>query len=338
MKKLLPAILLLLSLKNHSQSLVLTKASNEPVSGDTKSFRRFDSSGVVPKSTGANMNWDFSAITQNTAVSSSTYVLPSSVPSSSAYAGTTLVEDQGNNSYFFYKSVSSPSTSFESLGFESSNFSLTFTNSAVGAVWPIGYGYANTDTYSGNVSQPVTGTLNGTIVTMGSGSGTIILPGGQTYTNVLQVKTVNTTTITSGSGFTTITGTISTTDYSYYHSSQKFELLTVSYQKQNLASIAGPTVTSSGSIRINNAVVVNGLNEQLLNVSLSVYPNPVSDVLNIAVTEAQISSVEIYSQLGQQVYRSVNTAKMDVSALTKGIYIVLVETDKGVVRKKFVKE
>ncbi|MBA3663110.1 MAG: T9SS type A sorting domain-containing protein [Bacteroidetes bacterium] len=338
MKKLLPAILLLLSFQNHSQSLVLTKAANEPVAGDTKSFKRFDSSGVVPKGTGANMNWNFSSITQNTAVSSSTYVLPASVPSATAYPGTTIVEDQGNSSYVFYKSAASPTTSFESLGLDSPNFTLTFTNSAVGAVWPIGFGYSNTDTYAGNVTQPVTGALNGTINTVGSGTGTLTLPGGQILTNVLQIKVLNTTTLTSGSGFGTITGTITSTDYNYYHSSQKFELITVSYQKQNLSSIAGPTVSSSASIRVNSAVV-SGLNTQSIDDSFTIFPNPCKNVLNLSIESAnKPNSIEIYNQLGQSVYKNSFESTINMSDFAPSIYFLEIKTEKGTLRKKIIKE
>lgn len=339
MKKLLPAILLLVSIKGFSQSLILTRAFNEPVAGDIKSLTRFDSSGAIPKATGANMNWNFSAIVQTTAVGSSTFVLPGSVASASAYPGTTLVEDEGNSSYVFYKSASTPTTSFESLGFESSNFSLTFTNSAMGAIWPIGFGYSNTDTYAGNVTQPVTGTLNGTINTVASGTGTLTMPGGAVFNNVLQVKAVNVVTITSGSGFSTITGTISSTEYSYYHATQKFEVLTVSYQKQNLNSIAGPSVTSGASIRVNTAAIV-GLKENLISSSdISLYPNPVKDVLNLESSfENKMNSIEIYNQLGQRVYSSNYENKINVSGLVSGLYMIEIKNAGGVARKKFIKE
>lgn len=330
MKKLLPAILLFLCFKNYSQSLILTQAANEPVAGDTKSLKRFDSSGVIPKGTGANMSWNFSAITQNTAVSSSTFVLPGSVPSASAYPGTTLVEDEGNNSYVFFKSVSTPSASFESLGLESPNLTLTFTNSAVAAVWPISFGYSNTDTYSGNVTQPVSGALNGTIITTGSGTGTLTLPGGNVLTNVLQVKVENTTTLTSGSGFATITGTITSIDYTYYHSSQKFELLTVAYQKQNLSSIGGPTVSSSASIRVNSSVIT-GLNDQIFSAAaFQIFPNPAKDVFNVTLTNSnnEAGVINIYNSTGQltKTIGLGNDATLQqtisLSDLSAGIYIV----------------
>ncbi|MBI2722291.1 MAG: T9SS type A sorting domain-containing protein [Bacteroidetes bacterium] len=329
MKKLYITLLSSLFIGQLALAQTLTKASNEPVIGNTNSYKGYDSSGVIPKNTGANMSWNFSAITQNTTVSSSTFVSPSSVPSSSAYPSATIVEDQGSNSYVFYKSVATPTTSFESLGFQAPNFALTFTNSAIAAVWPISFGYSNTDTYSGSVTQPVTGTLAGTIVTNGSGTGTITLPGGAVLSNILQVKTINTTTLTSGSGFTTITGTISSTDYSYYHSSDKFELVTVSYQKQTLSSIGGPTITSSASIKVNSNVI-QGLTDNNLNATFQIFPNPAKDAFNVNLTNANnaVCTVEIYNSIGTlcRVIALGNSPEIkqtiSLTNLSSGIYIV----------------
>lgn len=329
MKKLYITLLSSVFIGQLALAQTLTKAANEPVIGNTNSYKGYDSSGVIPKNTGANMSWNFSAITQNTAVSSATFVSPGSVPSSSAYPSATIVEDQGNNSYVFYKSVTTPTTSFESLGFQTPNISLTFTNSAIGAVWPIGFGYSNTDTYSGNVTQPVTGTLAGTIITTGSGTGTITLPGGAALSNILQVITKNTTTLTSGSGFSTITGTILSTDYSYYHSSDKFELVTVSYQKQTLSSIAGPTITSGASIRV-NATVIQGLTDNNLNATFQIFPNPAKDAFNINLTNTAnvMCTVEIYNSIGAlcKIITLGNSTEIkqtiSLKDLSSGIYIV----------------
>lgn len=329
MKKLYITLLSSLFLGQVATAQTLTKAANEPVVGNTNSYKGYDSSGVIPKNTGANMSWNFSAITQNTAVSSATFVAPGSVPSSSAYPSATIVEDQGNNSYVFYKSVATPTTSFESLGYQTPNLSLTFTNSAIGAVWPIGFGYSYTDTYSGNVTQPVTGTLAGTITTTGSGTGTITLPGGTVLSNILQVRTKYTTTLTSGSGFSTITGTILATDYSYYHSSEKFELLTVSYQKQTLNSIGGPTVTSGAGIRVNSAVI-QGLTDNNFNSTFQIFPNPAKDAFNINLTNTAnvMCTVEIYNSIGalSKVLSLGNSPQIkqtiSLADLSPGLYIV----------------
>ena len=73
-------------------------------------------------------------------------------------------------------------------------------------------------------------------------------------------------------------------------------------------------------------------------VEFDMYPNPVKNTLNIKSQEA-ISNVAVYDLLGKVVISSnkVNNF-LDVSALSNGVYIIKLTSDKGVVTKKFVKE
>jgi len=50
---------------------------------------------------------------------------------------------------------------------------------------------------------------------------------------------------------------------------------------------------------------------------------------------------EIYNPLGRRVYQTKVNAKsknIDINSLTKGIYILGVNTDKGYIKKKFIKD
>ncbi|MBA3663111.1 MAG: T9SS type A sorting domain-containing protein [Bacteroidetes bacterium] len=292
------------------------------MTGNTNIYKGYDSSGVIPKNTGAGMSWNFGSCTQNTIVTASTFTPPGSVPSATAYPGTTVVEDQGASSYNFFKSTA---TTFELLGFSSPNISVNFTNSAVQAVWPINFGYTNTDLYSGSLTNPVTGTADGTVTVTGSGSGTITLPGGTQFTNILQVKAANTVTLNAGF----ITGTITGTDYNYYHSTQKFPILTVSYQKQTLTSFGGPTVSTSADITVNNAVIT-GLNDKNFDATFQIFPNPAKESFYVNLSNATHANgtIEIYNSLGQIVKTiqlgnaSVITEQVSLSGLSSGIYIV----------------
>jgi uncharacterized delta-60 repeat protein len=73
----------------------------------------------------------------------------------------------------------------------------------------------------------------------------------------------------------------------------------------------------------------------------SLYPNPVSDVLNISKKDdIEISSVHIYNVLGQLMMvipNAKNTATIDVSNLTSGNYFVKINSDKGTSNTKFIK-
>jgi uncharacterized delta-60 repeat protein len=74
----------------------------------------------------------------------------------------------------------------------------------------------------------------------------------------------------------------------------------------------------------------------------SLYPNPVSDVLNINKKESiEISSIYIYNVLGQLmmvVPNAKNSSTIDVSNLSSGNYFVKVNSDKGTSNTKFIKK
>ena len=73
----------------------------------------------------------------------------------------------------------------------------------------------------------------------------------------------------------------------------------------------------------------------------TLYPNPVSDVLNINAKQAiEIQSLAIYDILGQLVIAVPNTksvSAVDVSKLRTGNYFIKVKTDKGSSGMKFIK-
>ena len=74
-----------------------------------------------------------------------------------------------------------------------------------------------------------------------------------------------------------------------------------------------------------------------IQVKFSVYPNPVSSILNIKLAD-DIKSVEIYNLLGRKILRSTSKS-IDVSGLSKGIYLVkIVNTKNQTAAKRFIKK
>jgi hypothetical protein len=72
---------------------------------------------------------------------------------------------------------------------------------------------------------------------------------------------------------------------------------------------------------------------------LTLYPNPVKDVLQIDTGEFRINRIEILDLTGRIVQQHrISRSQINVSALSQGIYFLKLETDKGIVTKKFVKE
>ncbi|MCC2590136.1 T9SS-dependent choice-of-anchor J family protein [Chryseobacterium sp. MFBS3-17] len=72
-------------------------------------------------------------------------------------------------------------------------------------------------------------------------------------------------------------------------------------------------------------------------VSVSVYPNPASDVLNIK-TKDQIKSITVFDSSGRKVNVNASDHIVYVKSLTPGTYLIIIETDKTTVTEKFIKK
>ena len=95
-------------------------------------------------------------------------------------------------------------------------------------------------------------------------------------------------------------------------------------------SIISVTVIPQGTLSINTI-------EKPL---IKIYPNPTSSTLTIETNSTTKQNIEIVNLLGQTMYTHYiySKATVDVSAFPKGIYLIKLNTDKGIVVKKFVKE
>lgn len=315
--------------------LTLTKAANEPVVGNINSEKGYDSTSVIPKSTGAGQSWNFTSLTTNTIVESTTYTTVVSSPSASAFPGATLVETDGAGAWTYWKSTTS---TFELMGMIDPNTVINFSNTAIAATWPVSMGYNNTDNYAGSaaIGGTLTGTAIGTITTQGTGTGTVTLPGNQVFTNILQLRSTQKMQLSLLMGL--VTATINSTDYSYYHASQKFPLITVSYQKA-----AGSFTSSTCDIRINSAVAM-GVNEATFDKTFVVYPNPANGVFHVMFTNEKNESLslEIMNNMGQTV-RTINLGSsndinttVNVSDLSSGVYYVKTTLGNNSVVKKLI--
>lgn len=69
----------------------------------------------------------------------------------------------------------------------------------------------------------------------------------------------------------------------------------------------------------------------------TIYPNPTSEFLNIE-TQQKISKIEIYDLSGKLLKSDIgNDKKIAVSTLSKGLYLIKIYTENGVVNSKFIK-
>ncbi len=322
--------------------LSLTSAAFKPNVGDVYQTKKYDTvSFVVDQTIGANKFWDFSSFYINGPIhyQNITYTTAASGLNSSAFPGASLASfDALNpNEYKYYKTNGA---NFEFMGFtDNVPSTVSFANNAIEAVYPVSYGNSNTDTYSGvgtysSSSASYAGTLN----LLASGTGTIKIPGNVTFTNCLQVTTTRTLITNIPSVFT---ATVMMKEINYYHSSQKFPVISFIYQKGQ--SSAGPI--NDFQLLLNKSSLV-GLKENSNNSYITIYPNPVAGKLKLILDDNKnlndLLNITIADLTGKVVMdEKINydlSTEINVNELQKGFYILNITSKEINCTKKFIKE
>ena len=87
-------------------------------------------------------------------------------------------------------------------------------------------------------------------------------------------------------------------------------------------------VLSSGTDNVDDVMVSS---------EIEIYPNPASDVLRIQGVD-DVKEMWVYSATGQRMVSVSNTAELNVSGWSKGIYFLIIKTDNTVHNARFIKE
>ncbi len=338
MKKIYLMALTCFALSNMTAQMTLTKANSEPIIGDINYTKTIDTTGFnMPNTvTGQNVVWTLTNALEDGGKDTTTYVTPSTFTNSSTYTGATIASINTGSTVTYYKATA---TQYEVRGLDGGLYDLNFnSNTAIAAIYPVAYGYTNTDNFGGQmtVQGGGSGPFTGTVTTIADGTGDLDINGVVTYSNCLRVK--STQHITFSLTFGLITGTIDQTIYNYYHSSSKFPLLTINYQH----------VVTAGAQTLDNSIATVSLKESVptvlptgiktfnkANNLFSVYPNPATNEVNIHLVTAknETYNITILNTMGQVVktkmVANVSAGMYDevlnVSDLTSGMYTIHVK-------------
>lgn len=332
MKKNLLLLFIAITAFTKAQNLTLTKSAYEPIVGDIKGVYRLDTTfyttGLPVSATGTAATWDFSNLILNPTVTlnSSSYIAPGSA-TVTAPAGATIAEDD-EGSYNFYKSVSTPTPQLEILSVKFGTIALAFTNSGIVARYPIDYGYSLSDNVAGNITFSISAQFSGNITTTADGMGTLLMPQGNTFNNVLRLKSVQTITATV---FTIPVAYIDQTTYSYYHASSKFPILNINQSTTTFSTTTTRATLATG----NSAFLTIGLKENSSNtINFNVYPNPAINSINVTLENNKTAeSITLINTLGQQLKTTLNSNEIKVFDIPKGIYYLEVKTGNQIGRK-----
>jgi len=131
----------------------------------------------------------------------------------------------------------------------------------------------------------------------------------------------------------TLIGTVLGNQYFYNYTNPNFAFV------KYFVGFNTPTCTSKTNhlVKSNYVQATTGIAEKTgINNLVSLYPNPVTDNLQIQ-TALQIKNIKITDITGRLLYTT--TSKIiDCSGFAKGIYFISIETGKGIVVNKFIKE
>ena len=78
--------------------------------------------------------------------------------------------------------------------------------------------------------------------------------------------------------------------------------------------------------------------EQLIADEINIYPNPVTDILNVDLLDNQsVATATVFDELGRVVLATNNPRQINVAELVTGVYTLRVRTEAGIVARRFIK-
>ncbi len=270
---------------------------------------------VSPGSAGNDVTWDLSGITANS-------VIPvNALAANSSYPGSTItIEYQGQSNLH----PNLTPTGYLIVGESTSTASATYTDAKKLYQFPMTIGTSYTENFNGSiVSSGVTFSRTGSVTSEVDGYGTLITPSG-TYTNVLRIHSVHTSTDTYMGQ--SLTGTIDM--YTWIQAGFHCELAVV----QN--------INMMGNVQTVGYYATNalGLSDNAAGV-LVMHPNPAQDLVSLK-HDQQIDNAEVRDLNGRIAAAEFNQSNnsIDVSKLPAGVYYVTVYSNNSSTVQKLIKK
>ncbi|MDN3676176.1 T9SS type A sorting domain-containing protein [Flavobacterium paronense] len=295
---------------------------------------------------GIDQTWTFAGFL-SLGTSTYTNVAPTSTESST-YPGTNNVivtsSTQGATTTEGRMFTKNTAATVSITGLNSTGLTINFNGGSNGAgnatlgAFPMVYPFTNTDNnVSGNyVYGTNSGTFSGTLTTTVDGYGVLNLPDYSYSGNVTRLKTVLSVTL-----YLSIfpVGTASQTTYAYYEPTDP----TNNFKLRSLNTVV---VASAAGINQNDTTIEIGTMPVLGNAHNTLesvwVKNPVETTIEINTSSTiDNATISVTDMLGKTIYQAKNetingTFEIPVS-LTKGIYLITIESESRSIKKKIVK-
>ena len=347
MKKQLLAFLLLAGASATSFAQpVLTATGLNPVLGNSFTTINCDTSGLllanVLTARGANHTWNYSTLTTISTDTATEVTCASTTHCTLFSAITNMASKTLSSSAYVYNYISADSLTTTGY-YASASQNAIFTNPMVTLKYPCHYLDSFVDAYAGSITyDPGTGAITahetGNITVVADGWGTLVTPLG-TDTAVLRLR--GTQTFIDSATIFSIPAviTVQLTTFQWYQLNYHAPLMTISFTDQ----ISGPGSLHTKTVSYAKKYPLGISDIAILANSLSLYPNPASDELNIKFEANDKARVSLVDMVGREVSviaytgsAGIQEISYNTSSIAKGIYLVRVQSGAETITKKVV--
>lgn len=320
----------------------LNQSTHAPAIGDVYVFQYADPTTLPANlgNPGPGNTFNFASLTVYPPTYTAQGISVASTGSASTYPSANVAVKTGTDNAFY----NSQSNKLEFYGgnftFGGYPVTLNFSTPAVLGVYPMGLGTTNTNTVAGTINlSGNNGNFVGTVSFTANATGTLTVPGGQTYANVIRVQTNQLMTFT----ITFVQGTITVDQYDYYAPSysnfpnpnNNWPVLTIQ-NSTVVSTVGGTSVQSTVTINSNYQTLSNEANHFTFNNShVSLFPNPAKDFVTIMADK--IKNIEIIDISGKKILET-NKNTIDLTSFQSGLYFIRVETDSQSIIEKLIVE
>ncbi|MBR0503535.1 MAG: T9SS type A sorting domain-containing protein [Paludibacteraceae bacterium] len=313
--------------------------------GDYRNMKQIEY--VEQSNAGANQVWDFS----KSKVLKDFYISQNEDLLNTSTEGYRLSCDEGGEKNTLFEITSSEKRFF---GLQNSNTTLTLDEPIVDLMFPLSFGDGKSGVYSGALqSGNTTSYFDGTYVTKADAWGTLILPDGNVYKNVLRVKVDKEYTETFGQS----TYKISSIRYQYFAEGARYPIIITIEQEYTPESgckcknskytamyMEKPAVYKNDAIKVAKKKSSKG---EIASFNYLASPNPFAESLNVSfdlVENAEVV-IEIHDLSGKAVLKLFKenltsgqySYDFETSALLPGTYTLTIKVNGKLYANKMLK-
>ncbi len=324
---------LLISATSFAQ-ITLTAANSLPQFGEKYVNHICDTTGVTPGLAGANITWNFTSLS-TTSIDTAKAQPCGATPNCSLFPGSTYAIVSNSTRLIPYY-IGSTTKLSQNGYYQAVDSNAVYSDAMDQLRFPFTYNNTYNDPYSGVIRLgAITAQETGTISVTCDAYGTLQLPGGLTHNNVLRVRTFQVfkdSTSLFGSPFVL---NFELETYTWYKDGYHSPLMTILSSKQ-----VGGGLNNKG-VSYAPVAILDASQLPSLAASVQVFPNPVSDELNIhySNTAAEPVSISLTDMMGKEVAQIVThpggtSASYNTASLPRGLYILRLQSGAEVVSRK----